>query len=176
MSWLSCSLVSLFQHSRNKAISAIFEGFPSHAGPDPQKDWLVKDLCLCSYACIFTSVCVVTLISDCWMNFISNLLSTLSFAQPLCVVVCPSEVHVCPVPVAIACSDPQCSLCFTHTLPANERGAYNDLHQERKTVTHSVFRSPPGIYIKYDAQCSQTQESSVCVCVCVLAWAASRLI
>lgn len=72
----------------------------------------------------------------------------------------------------MACGDQQCSLCFTHTLPANERGTSNDLHQERKSVrlTVCVCRSPPVIYIKYGTQCGQTH-SAACVCarVCVRA-------
>lgn len=45
-------------------------GLSSPAGP--QKGWVSPKF-------LFVSVCVVTLFSDCWMNSISNLLSTLGF-------------------------------------------------------------------------------------------------
>lgn len=78
----------------------------------------------------------------------------------------------------MACGDQQCSLCFTHTLPANKRGTSNDLHQERKSVCLTVcvcagllllfiLNMVPSV-AKHTAQ-------HVCVCACVLACVCASL-
>lgn len=47
--------------------------------------------------------CPADFVSDCWVNSVSDLLSMLCFGQHYACV-CASEGHVCPIPVAIACS------------------------------------------------------------------------
>lgn len=128
--------------------------------------------------CVVFSVCVVTPISDCWMNFVkpsvhAELWSVFVY---LCVFVCPSEIHVYPIPVVIAliaCGNQQCSLCYmnspahactcthSHTekhtpctflLPIKEKLVMSSTRKGKVFLSHCVFRSPPVIYIK---QCGQ---------------------
>ena len=143
-----------------------------------KKHWLVRSFCLC------LSVSWLLLVTVEWTLY-QTFCPRWALVSDVCVCVCdvsPSEVHVCPIPVAMACGDQQCSLCFTHTLPANDRGTSNDLHQERKSVclTVCVRRSPPVIYIKYGTLCDQTQHIAlyvcVCVCVCVCACMCMRVL
>lgn len=114
----------------------------------PIKVLLVWDQCLCRDS-------PADLISDCWMNSTSNLLSTLVSSMRMCVC-----VYLRSMFVQLSRSDQQYALCFPHTLPANKRRTHNDLHQERKSVCSLlllfILNTVPAV-AKHSTVCHRTR-------------------